>query len=133
MLQMSTVAQEGNKMTINNILKKVFRNGYEDDHGNGVIVPTAVVLHQRWGDVSVAPVEENQNQAINPIYVDGEDGLAHLSTRSEGGVLRARGTTLEEAVAKYNRVHSFHEYVEKGALFSQLTLIKKEDFLSLDY
>lgn len=133
MLQMSTVAQEGNKMAINNILKKVFLDGYKDDHGNGVIIPTAVVIHQRWGDVSLAPVEENQNQTINPVYYNGEDGLVHLSTRSEGGVLRARGTTLEEAVEEYNRVHSFHEYVEKGAFFSQLTLIKREDFLQINY
>ena len=114
----------------NAIVRRAFVEGFVDDHGlAGRIIPSAVAIFVRGVDAetSVCPLEENSNQCINPLY-EGEDGI-HLSSASCGGVIRARGTSLEKAINQYNNEHSFAASVANGAQFGQVILIRKEDFL----
>ena len=94
------------------------------------VIPPAVVLFVKGvgAEVSVCPLEEGVGQCLNPLY-EAEDGIIHLSTASCGGLIRARGISLEKACEQYNREHSFTFSVENGAQFSQVILIRREDYI----
>jgi len=120
-----------NNNAIRNIVRKAFGEGFIDDHGTaGRIIPTAIALFVRWVDaeVSVCPLEEGVGQCLNPLYVN-KKGEVHLSTCSCGGVVRARGTTLEKACEQYNKEHEFTASVVDWAQFSHITLIRREDYI----
>ena len=121
-----------NNSIIKRIVRRAFTEGFVDNHGTaGRVIPPAVVLFIRGvgAEVNVCPVEENENFSLNPVYEDREDGELHLSTCSCGGLVRARGTTLEKACEQYNEEHSFTASVVDGAQFSQLILIRKADYI----
>lgn len=117
---------------IRRTVRLAFTEGFIDDHGTaGRVIPPAVVLFIRGvgAEADVCPLEEGENQVLNPLYENEEDGEIHLSSCSCGGLVRARGTSLEKACERYNVEHSFTASVVDGAQFSQVILIKREDYI----
>ena len=113
-------------------VRRVFVEGFVYNHVTADrVIPPAVVLFVRGvgAEVSVCPAEENENFVLNPLYEDNNDGEVHLSAASCGALVRARGTSLEKACEQYNREHSFTASVVDGAQFSQIILIRREDYI----
>ena len=121
-----------NNSIIRRIVRRAFVEGFMDDHGTaGRVIPPAVVLFIRGvgAEAGVCPIEEGENQVLNPLYECEEDGEIHLSSCSCGGLVRARGTSLEKACERFNTEHSFVASVVDGAQFSNVILIRREDYI----
>lgn len=122
-----------NNSIIRRIVRRAFVEGFKDDHETlvGRVIPPAVVLSIRGvgAEAGVCPLEEGENQVLNPLYEDEQDGEVHLSSCSCGGLVRARGTSLEKACERFNTEHSFTASVVDGAQFSQIILIRREDYI----
>ena len=115
------------------LIKKIFLEGYVDDHRGwfGVIdttvyQPNVVIVRTdlRNGATEVCFACDKNSFSINPFYVSEEDGKVHLSVWSIGGTIRRNGC-LEEEVAKNNTEAIENKYV----MHEILTVIRKENFM----
>ena len=133
-------SKEGHIMTINtnipSIIDQLFSEGFIDDHrgwfgakDSSIHTVNAVVIHTRFDEVSVCYATTDSGVrafSINPFYFNETDGKIHLSTRSNGGVVRFTGYgTLKEAADQYN---SEMGYANWPNTFSQLVIITRQDW-----
>ncbi len=114
------------------IIDKVFEEGYIDNHtgwfgakDDSMHKVDVIVLQTKMDGVTVCFATENSAYfSINPFYIDEEDNKVHLSTWSNGGVVKLYGD-LEGGVAAYNAEMGYANWPN---LFSQLTIIRRSDW-----
>ena len=110
---------EWNGYTVNNtkeVIDALKANGgkYVDDHRKGEvevkIQHLLIVERKQLGFEYAAPGFDCAYFSVNPLYV-GEDGKAHLSTRSIGGAVAPmnHNGSLEKAIQSYNEEHDLEK------------------------
>ena len=109
------------------IINNVFEKGYIDDHDNHRYMPKALLVHVRLNGTTVTTAEFDSSYfCLNPLYFEEEEAEVHLSTCSNGGTIDMRHVkSPEEAVANYNKMHS---YGAEGCIYSQVSIIYREQW-----
>ena len=131
--QLSSGAHDSNQPNPKALLKKLFTDGYVDDHDhlNGVesktYKPNIAVIRVdiRNGAMEVCAAYEDTAFCINPFYLDTDDGMVHLSTVSVGGSINTRVyRSIDDAVAYYNREQLMATFASE-----QLIIVRKSEFM----